>query len=230
MKDGVGAYFLQNSVANEDALYALPYASFYANPDQFRLKLAGMDGFDIAHVHNQPDWLGYVLKQTRPDVPMIYDVHDMDSVRFGEPTEDEVRSFQAADAYIFPSESYLDLARRVHGAAMEGKAAIVVYSMCNDNVIVQDPLPRVNGVVYGGGVSAPLGDTPPTQDIWSDYRFVVQSLAKRGIPMTILTDTRKPGVASAYTDAGAIVTGPLQYIHFLYNLSRYDCVFVGCSI
>jgi hypothetical protein len=110
---GHNVIFIQQTMSNWDLLKGLPLTSFYGNvfapysmPKHFASKLSLFTDIDIIHVHNEPSWFGYIAKEVFPDMPVIFDAHDLDAVRYGKATIDERKSIGACDAIIFPSKRY----------------------------------------------------------------------------------------------------------------------------
>ena len=101
-------HFMQNSVTDEAFLLPMKECSFYTTRESLTAKLAVMPDFDVIHVHNEPDWLVTAAKKAKPNTPVVYDCHDLDSQRDGEKANpDEIEAMKVADAYIFPSQAVI---------------------------------------------------------------------------------------------------------------------------
>lgn len=229
LNDGVGVTFFHNRVANAEMKTILPSMSFWADRNQFVPKLQQYVGVDVIHVHNEPDWMIHVAKATRPDVPVVYDCHDLDSMRMGEASEDEQLAMRWADAFIFPSESYMRDATAFHKLP-KGKPKAVIYSMCSEAMIVEQELPRLGGIVYEGGVLAIPPNAPAIN--WKrfgyrDYRPVSVALVEHGIPFVMYVASNK--FMAEYLAAGAVWFGRLPYWELLRQMTRYDWGFVGVA-
>lgn len=228
--------FLQQTMANWDMLKALPLTTFYGDPfvrysmpREFKNKIGVFGDIDLIHVHNEPSWLGYAAKEACPDIPVIFDAHDLDAVRYGTATEDERRSIGACDAVIFPSQGYRDFCLNLDAftvplnggyTSIADKPTAVVYSMCNDHAVQATGMPRVPGIVYQGAVS--IGSD------YRDYRRVSSTITKMGIPFHVYPAT--PEFTKEYTRTGAICTPTLPYMTMMKDLTRYDWGFVGSPI
>ena len=235
INNGHQVTFLQRRIANPDMQYVLPAMVAYQGHAQYSAKLKNFSNIDIIHVHNEPSWLGYVAKEARPDLPVVFDAHDLCAVRDNEIVEDEIRSLALCDGIIYPSKGYRDFVRdqlprlcsddqafEAHQAIRAGNnPSEIIYSMCNEYMLdLLQPLPRVNGIVYQGGVS-------PFMD-HRDYREISKYLAGARIPFHIYgTDME---YAAEYIATGAVYMPTLPYLDLMRNLTRYDWGLCGCPI
>ncbi len=221
-------HFMQNSVTDEAFLIPMKECSFYTTRETLINKLMGMPDFDVIHVHNEPDWLVSAAKAAKPDTPVVYDCHDLDSQRDGEEANpDEIEAMKIADAYIFPSQSYYEGAIRYHSLPTR-KPKAVVYSMCNQDMMSIGPLPRVRGIAYEGGIAAPVeGYNYTRYPLYRDHRALVEEMYYANIPIALY------GVSdifmSQYRTIGAMCFPPMPYVQMIRELSRWDWGFVGCA-
>lgn len=231
LKRGVNIYFLQNTVTNQEFLEAMPYQiGFFSSPESLKIKLQNFENTPITaiHVHNHPDWLVRVAKEALPHIPIIYDCHDLDSIRFGKPTEDEVVAMNYADAYIFPSVSYMKRAITQH-SLKPNRPKDVIYSMCFKDFFVYDPLPRQRGIVYEGAILHSINrniDTSTNFPKYRDYLSLAHKLKKMDIPFSVYGISED--FISEYIKAGVNCFRPINYFYLIQHLSRYDWGFVGC--
>ena len=221
-------HFMQNSVTDEAFLIPMKECSFYTTRETLINKLMGMPDFDVIHVHNEPDWLVSAAKAAKPDTPVVYDCHDLDSQRDGEEANpDEIEAMKIADAYIFPSQSYYEGAIRYHSLPTR-KPKAVVYSMCNQDMMSIGPLPRVRGIAYEGGIAAPVeGYNYTRYPLYRDHRALVEEMYYANIPIALY------GVSdifmSQYRTIGAMCFPPMPYVQMIRELSRWVWGFVGCA-
>jgi hypothetical protein len=106
---------------------------------------------DLFHVHNEPDWFVSAIREVT-DKPIVFDVHDLASLRSGKaPTEQEVSAFRDADAIVHNSEAAKAAAEKWHG---NGKPNIVFYPYVN-KLFIGTALRDVswNSICYEGGLS-----------------------------------------------------------------------------
>jgi len=218
---------LQHVAASEEILYATELASFYRTEQGLldRISYFG-EWSEVIHVHNEPNWIVPVAAAARdvtcPEVPIIFDIHDLESQREnGNIDKHEGSAIHAADAFIFPSKGYEKGIKKVWNV---GKVpSRVIYSFCNREDIVTDPLPRVNGLVYEGMTIAPLKGFEANDSGYKRYRDYVEltkQLTKSYVPFH-LYGVRKE-FHQVYTDAGAIVNEIMRFPDMMRQLSRYD--------
>lgn len=214
--------FIQNRIANQKLLNILPWVSFYTNELELAAKATNWD-LDIIHVHNEPDWMTVVIKDVRPDLKIVHDCHDLETVRTGKPDKDEAKALNIADGLAFSSIGFLRHFDNFYGK--DDRPKEVIYSMCLANFLCLRKLPRCNGIVYQGGssVGAPEGFAN-----YRDYREITKTLCTMGIPFYIYP----AGVedVSPYRNVGAVVFPPLEYNSLMQQLNRYDWGLVASPI
>ena len=218
---------LQHVAVSEEILYATELSSFYgADQDLLeRISYFG-DWAEVIHVHNEPSWMVKAAATVRdmvcPLVPVIFDVHDLDSMREdGSVDKDEEPAIRAADAFIFPSKAYkAGIGSKYIIGSMPQR---VIYSMCSRNDIVTDPLPRVNGIVYEGAIVAPVKNfnpQTPGYKKYRDYTDLTKKLTASGIPFHLYGVRNE--FQPSYLAAGAVVHGMHRFPDMMRQLSRYD--------
>lgn len=218
---------LQHVAVSEEILYATELSSFYNDDHDLIDRISHFaDWAEVIHVHNEPNWMVNAAATVRdiacPSVPIIFDIHDLDSMREDgsvDPTEGP--AIFAADGFIFPSKSYK--------SGIGSKYVIgdmpqrVIYSMCLRQDIVTKPLPRVNGLVYEGAIVAPLKHFNPQTPGYKQYRDYIGlslELTENKIPFHIYgvrKDFQQP-----YLDAGAVAHEMHRFPDMMQQLSRYD--------
>lgn len=226
LKAGHAVHCVQHEIANTENKYVLPNLSFYNTREGLRAHLTCRKDIDIIHVHNTPDWLVTEARAACPDAAIVYDVHDMDSVRYQleEPEEEEVAAYREADGYVFPSRSYsMTASLGVHTDAMLGKPVSIVYTMVNEEMLRRDrkALPMVGGVVYEGGLSHPEDDQYWP---WLDFGWIAKSLCDDMIPFHVYGLER---YRESYSAMGAVYHGVAPFSSITRELSRYTCGLVG---
>ena len=230
-KRGVKVLFAQKNIANNEVVYQLPFnIAFFSTQEHLFELLKNMQGFDLIHVHNEPDWLVTIAKKARPELPIVYDCHDLDSQRRGEANKDEIEAMKAADAYFFPSKAYLEGAAEYHQLPAE-KPKSVIYSMVGEETIYvpEKPMPRWRGIVYQGGSVCPTDTVPathPEYPLYRDYLLFADAMYSFGIPFVMYGV--KPQFIPGYIHHGAVVFGAYEYTQMIANISRYDWGLIGC--
>ena len=205
-------HFMQNRIANTEFVNILPTMSFWESRQNLADKIRNYAKFDIIHVHNEPSWLGWLAKEVRSDMPVIFDAHDLDLCRYGEPNEDEKKVFDMVDGFIFPSEAYISDA---WDRFKFRQPCEVVYSMLLRSFMpVQNNLPKLPGIVYEGGV---LNGVEKFK--YRDYRKLAKIITKR-YPFHIYPNNSE--FVEDYESCGASVYHPLPYLSLIRQLGRYD--------
>ena len=226
---GVPVDFMAIRIANREMQVMLPSISFYDRPETYKIKL-GHAKADLLHIHNEPDWLVHVAKEARPDLPLVYDCHDLNCMRLGQAQLDEVLAMKAADAYIFPSEPYMEGAIKYHNLSPD-KPKAVIYSMCLDKMIVEgNEMPRVGGIAYEGGMNVLSSDASEEQRQvygYRDYRPIAEALTGMGIPFIVYSSNNR--FMYEYMMAGAMYISTLQHNLLLRELTRHDWGLVGAA-
>lgn len=233
---GHQVHFLLHDIAPAGMWEKIPsMTAFNGTPEGLRDRLKALNDttFDLIHVHTEPDWMVTVAKQEKPDMPVVYDCHDLDSVRYGEKTEAEKQAFQHADAFIFPSRSYRDYATSLYSLAGAPSAVIYSYVSTGLTSFPQQPAPlRIPGLVYEGAAVAALGgqSEETAKQIkareYRDYTALAFALHRAGIPFWMM------GLTSAfmaeYTKLNALVFPTLPYQWMMRRLSYFEAGYIGC--
>jgi glycosyltransferase involved in cell wall biosynthesis len=216
-------------------LYEQPLCTFYKDATDLGRRILMLDDWaDVYHIHNEPDWMVPIVRM-HTDKPIVYDCHDLESMRASAPSVDEARAFEACTAAIFPSESYREKALEIHAVAMKKKQSRVVYSMCTDEDLAHamkygSGLPAIDALVYEGAHFAPVQETGfvPGSKFYYEYRDYCKFAARctlMGIPL-VFYGTR-PQHESEYLLAGAATHPMLPYRTMLAQIARYSWGFLG---
>ena len=183
---------------------------------------------DMFHVHNEPNWMAVVLKKKFPQIPLVFDCHDLDLARDQKPTNIEVEALLMADGLIFPSDGYRDLViNQSFGGALKNKPHAVIYSQCNQEIIkfiskIQKP--RLAGIVYEGKLINDENSHYP----YRNHLPFFQGLIKKGI--NVFAYPSNPHVPYEYFEAGISLMPTLPYMDLMMELTRYDWGFVGGAL
>lgn len=232
-KAGVECAYMQQRLTNPDFQPMLSPSYFYTCPEQLADQVVSLRDIDIIHVHNEPDWMAHICKQARPDIPVVFDAHDLFSVRLGIRTPDEELAFNKADAFIYPSKGYLEFSLDFHkDKQIHKRPNVVVYSCVNDNFIITDPLPRLDSIVYEGGLRVPEPENGIPEEHkyhkYRDYRRMFWWLGSKGLPVVVFC--ANPDVVEVYMRTGAFVLPPMEYTVFMEQLSRFSWGIAGGPI
>ena len=233
MKRGVGVHFLHEFVANGPSVQnAIPSQNFYHGLEQYRTKLGLFRGLDLIHVHNEPDNLVYIAKEVLPDVPLVYDCHDMAHQDGRGDVGEEEKAMKAADGFIFPSKGYVKAATEKWNLP-ESKPKAVIYPMCLAETVIHESLPKIDGIVYQGGIIGGPDNESRDQKFfhdvgaaYRDFTGLAAYLQSEGILFALYGVGQEN--ANDYIELGALCFGPMSYRYLLKEISRYTWGFVGC--
>ncbi|MBN2251080.1 MAG: hypothetical protein JW724_03280, partial [Candidatus Altiarchaeota archaeon] len=228
---GVPVEFLAERFANKEYAKVLaPLTTLYASQEAFDHYVRQSEA-SLFHIHNEPDWIVHRAKALRPDVPIVYDCHDLNCMRIGEAMEDEVLAMKAADAYIFPSHAYMEGAVKYHNIP-DSKPRAVVYSMCSSGMLVDGvQMPHTGGIAYEGGLALCLpGADENARKLTAhrDYRPIAEALTGMGIPFTVYSGNNQ--FMYEYMIAGTVYISTLPHAFMLRELTRHDWGLVGCPV
>lgn len=218
---------LQEHIGNTQLNVMLPHVVYYRGPDMLRHKLSYLRDryqIDLIHCHNEPNHLVGIAREFFPDTPIVFDCHDLESIRSGTEGENEAEAMKKADAYIFPSQSYLEGATRIHSLT---KPRLVLYSMTPKSMYIPERAPTQRGFVYEGGILALDKVSQRNKDRlhYRDNRGLIKQITDTGIPFAIYSPGEK--YYPQYEEVGASCYKPLQYAPMLQTMSEYDWGFFG---
>ena len=228
LNSGFDLSFLQTSIPNAFRI-VLPKQYYFQDRADLGLRLAQfaeLKQFDLIHVHAEPAWLGWFAKEHYPDIPVIFDAHDLDYCRYGgsQIDEEERRTLCDCDGVILPSHAYEQAVKEGFGV----KLSEVIYSM---NVLEDYPdieMPRLQGIVYEGGIMATSEEEAAEGKMrFNDYRPLFTAMYYKKIPIHIY-----PGNDDNmrdYIKTGAVWHHTLQHQPLLQQLTRYDWGLVGAN-
>lgn len=189
---------------------------------------------DIVHCHNEPDEI-VTMARNATDKPVIFDVHDLDSMRRDDvPTEKETKAFEAANAFVHVSEPCRKYAENLHGS---DKPTIILHPYVNERWVPKPekliPDPCQHSLVYQGGLSMKPEISkyiPETGEhrTMANYRYLVplaDAFINAGYEMTIFAVT-EVGLP-IYHNLGVCVVDKVVYPLMLRGLRPHGLGFVG---
>ena len=228
-QEGIDTHFIQKRVSNPGFRRLFPAMSEYANPDEFALHLIDKSkrDIDLIHVHGEPDRMGHIAKEVRPDLPVVYDAHDLNSVRLDQLSEDEEKTFEVCDGFVFPSIPYQEASCKLHNIK---RPTEVIYSMCNEEVLsFGAEHARINGIVYQGGISESKRSMEATEYHRRDYRVIAEALDSEGIPFFVYP-ANLGADEEQWSNLGALMMPRLQYEQLMKQLGRFDWGLIGNEV
>lgn len=193
-------------------------------------KAVELSSADIFHVHNEPNWMVAAAKEVT-DRPVIYDVHDMTSLRFDEePDEHERSAFEVSDGAIFISEACQEIGVAKHGLK---QPTIVLRPWMNEEFV-----PKEYGdvswtsLVYEGGVTTqPYFYSENGHQPVPHYRYyldIVKAFVKQGFNVHIFSAFMQEDLT--YESAGAVMAYNLPYPTMLRALRPFGFGLVGAPV
>jgi len=207
----------------------------YKGPENLKSVLNNLD-FDLIHVHNEPDWMVPICKEVANGKPVIYDIHDLEHLRWlsiaQKPGEDETKAFEAADALVHVSKSCKFAAERYHG---DSKPNIVLYSFENEEFLARDIdldfTPNWKSLCYEGGLDtkAPVQKEDGRATI-NLRNLVPIAKAFREQNYMVHFYSANPLSDRAYEMLGCYVAAPVIYTAMLQGLRPHGLGFVGGAL
>jgi hypothetical protein len=196
----------------------------YTDQKMFQNQIKMYDRFvDVFHVHNEPDHLVEWVREIS-DKPIIYDCHDLQSMRTGaDPDMNEIAAFELSDYVIHVSEPIAKQAEETHGPHDHS----IIKSWVNERFFSVDPIqPAWKSICYQGGLS----NTDNVDGLVS-YRYQLPWAAwavKQGYHVTMYAANR--GDYSNYVPYGIIVHQVLPYPEMFVALQLHSMGFVGSTV
>ncbi len=223
LKAGVQVQYLHNRIANPSFEKLLPLISYYKEPDELADKLQYFHDIDLIHVHNEPDWMGHICKTVRPDLPVVFDAHDLFCARIGQSIADEDLSFEKCDAFIYPSFGYKEIAQKFHKDRIGNKPSEIIYSMVNREFIQEGQLPFIDALVYQGGLRTKEEEEHVEEGLryysYRDYRRLFVKLTDRNVPIVVFAANYD--ACDKYSNTGVLMIPPLEYTVLMRELTRF---------
>ena len=215
----------------------MPNASFHqsyqyrSRAQLMRLVKQIQTDIDIIHVHNEPSWMSYALREALPNMPIIFDYHDSNYWRM--PPEDtgkgvkfyeEDMAVTAADAVVFPSQSCAEERQDMVG----DRLTAVVPSAVPRQYFIHAGWNYKAGIVSEGGHSLP-NDGP--RNSWRDYTQIYQALRATGKRVVAFSsafkqDTNHPHT-KYYMQQLDVDVGAHPYDELLIAMGDYEWSLVG---
>ena len=202
--------------------------TFYHNETQFKNYLYGVkDKYDIIEVHNEPDYIVWWVKDVignSSTTKIVYNIHDIDSIRRGFIPIDERRAFNAADGIVYVSEPIQRITNKLHKVTVPN---MIVYNYPTlqmiENTKIDWGIKKENNMVYEGGVNA-LDDSPESTEIRRLFPYrnlfpIFMKLIEQGNEVHVFT-----GNATAYNTGqhtGCILYPPTIFHELLNKMTQF---------
>jgi len=208
---------------------------FFHNKEQFMNVMKDVGHlYDVVHWHNEPDeqglWFYESRKENNHNYPIIFDWHDIDSIRLGRPNKNEVKAFRLMDGLVFVSEPCREAAKELYDFK---QPSTILWHYCNEGLPEWTPgeedRKSRTGLVYQGGANPPDHMVPPEQRQVFRYRtmypFFKESISN-GNELTLYIGN-PPGYQS-HLDIGAKVFPPTIYSKLMNDMVKFKwgwCIF-----
>ena len=188
---------------------------------------------DIFHVHNEPDWIVSMVRKATGK-PIIYDVHDLEHVRTGEPPDEhESRAFQDCDGIVHTTEATKASAEAAHD--IKNKPNCVLPPAVPADFLPSDQIANNccwGTLVYEGGISAyemtPSSNGGKPMPSFRYYLPIIKPFLKAGYQPYFYAGN--PTDAGAYEHEGAVVYGHLPWNVMMRALPMFEIGFVGAVV
>ena len=176
-------------------------------------------GIDCISYHTEPDFPVSWIKEVVGDrIPIVVDLHDLDSVRRGFIPKEEREMFNYGDAFVYVSLPIQKMTNKLHQVT---KPNICLYSYCNEDIIKydEDKISERKGLIYEGGANPP--DDEKMNQMFA-YRYlydIIKKLVDMGNETYMYC-----GNASAYQTyqhTGAVLFPPTLYNEMMQGLIKY---------
>jgi len=160
--------------------------------------------YQIFHVHNEPDW-PVVAAHEAGCKNIIFDCHDLDSVRIRNANLDEIRTMRLASGIVFVSEPVQKFAKELYDFK---QPSVVLHHFCNEGIVEytpEDDLVR-KGIVYEGGANPP---NTPTMFKYRSLHPIMKKIVEMGNELYMFIGNGDG--FETYQDIGAVVYPPTHY-------------------
>lgn len=231
-----------------DRLHAMEitrYASFTKYFDMNGLarsvQLYDRAGYDLFHVHNEPDWIVSVTRNNTKK-PVVFDVHDLESARISTAvTMEELVLMRTVDGVIHISDEMSAFSERIH---KHKQPVITVFTYTPAKFMIDETVARSmkripNSVVYEGGITKAF-ETPTIindysgrhklqQKSYRDFGPVFKALIQAGMNVHIYPCELTEEALYGYRVLGCTIHNPTPLNSLIPEMAKYEYVFVGAA-
>ena len=188
---------------------------------------------DVIHCHNEPNYhLRVILTKFKGLVPVVYDVHDLTSMRTNREEPDEAYAFQNSDAIIHVSDKFIAFSDEKYG---KGNCHTIMSLPSGSNILKNSrklvQTPPFKFVYQGGLVDSSFEARTLTH--YRDFSKIFASILEEGHSLDVFsaTDTSRLPTLKEMADKYEHfrLHTPLPYKDLLVQLQEYDFGIVGFS-
>lgn len=192
----------------------------WLNERQFKNYIAdNKERYDILHFSNEPDapvkWIKEVVGDS---IPLIVDLHDLDSIRREIIPIPEREMFNYGDAFIYASQPIQEKTNKLHTVK---KPNIVLYSYCTDGMISYDPkdIPNRKGLLYEGGANPPEDNEMNRVFSYRSLYDIIKKLVEMGNETYMFCGN--VSAFETYQNTGAVLYPPTMYNDMMNEMIKY---------
>jgi glycosyltransferase involved in cell wall biosynthesis len=192
----------------------------WLNERQFKNYIAdNKERYDILHFSNEPDapvkWIKEVVGDS---IPLIVDLHDLDSIRREIIPIPEREMFNYGDAFIYASQPIQEKTNKLHAVT---KPNIVLYSYCTDGMISYDPkdIPNRKGLLYEGGANPPEDNEMNRVFSYRSLYDIIKKLVEMGNETYMFCGN--VSAFETYQNTGAVLYPPTMYNDMMNEMIKY---------
>jgi len=186
---------------------------------------------DIIHSHNEPNY--HVLDAiiaADGEIPVIYDVHDLTSLREGKPNCNEELCFKMADGIVYSSEAFQAKVKNVY----DSKPSITIYSTPLLKNYINSKRRKNSNLkfVYQGGIIDKSNKFYKLM-IYRDYSKIFNSILEEGIELHVYGAQLKSNSEYhklAESDSNFILHDRIPYKELIQELGQYDFGIAGFNM
>ncbi len=186
---------------------------------------------DIIHCHNEPNY--HVLDAVNVSggkIPVVYDIHDLTSLREGKPNRNEALCFKMVDGVVYSSEAFKTKAENIYNS----KPSITIYSTPLLKIFINKKRTENANLkfVYQGGLIDKNNSLYKLMN-YRDYSKIFISILEEGIELHVYGTQLKSNseyykIAASYTNF--IIHDRISYGQLIERLGRYDFGIAGFNM
>lgn len=176
---------------------------------------------DIFHCHNEPDWIISITGENKGRSRMVFDVHDLNSIRTKKEEPEERKAVELSDGLVTVSKPYL---KYIVDRYDYKKPNTYIYSCVPAALFNRIELPRIEGMVYEGGVNPIINKNQFLP--YRNFSGLLTECNKQGIPFHMFPADPQFDY-SYYRNNGAYLYPSKPFHSLVEELSRFEVGFVG---
>jgi hypothetical protein len=194
--------------------------SFYHGEKQFKAYLTdNKDKYDILDYSNEPDFpVSWIKQVTGDSIPIVVDLHDLDSVRRHMIPLPEREMINYSDGLIYVSIPIQDITNKLHQI---NKPNIVLYSYCNKDIVEYDEtkLNERKGITYEGGANPPEDNELNRVFSYRSLYGIIKKLVDMGNETYMYCGNIT--AFDTYQPTGVILRPPIMYDKMMAELIKH---------